>query len=210
MADLHLGRSIAQSATFVYLLSCRPGLWRLELVLDTLPHRNVPTRPLRYAERRLGGNDLREPRRYFGRGPRRRRVRVEHHVLGGCELSSGPATARAPPFPVEHVVEEVPALLVAAEGPGLHGNRLPACHLGEMPDMGLHGVEVSPERHVLAVRSREAEEGVGRVPGHLEAAALGHVAVEAHPVGGHAGRVQLERPGEVVRLGPRGAVGAGE
>ena len=114
------------------------------------------------------------------------------------------------PLAVVHGVEQVQALAVAAEDAGGHGEGRPAGHFAEMPEMRLHRVETVPRRHVVVVRSCEAQQGVGRVPEHLQVAALGHVAVEVEPVGRDPRGVQDERAGEVVRGGPRGAVGAGE
>ena len=126
-------------------------------------------------------------------------------MLPGRELGAPLASSLS----LEHAVEEVDPLLVAAEDPRLHRKRLSPRHLAEVPDMGLDGVEAPPRRHVRVVRPDEAQQRVRRVPEHLEIAALGHVVVVVDPVGCDAVRVEREGAREIMGLGARGAMGAG-
>ena len=60
--------------------------------------------------------------------------------------------------------------------------------------------EVAARRQIRPVDAEVGEERVGGVAEDLQVAALVRVAVVVDPVGGDLGRVQRERPGEIVAV----------
>lgn len=76
---------------------------------------------------------------------------------------------------------------IMAQQPGLDRQQFARLHLGQMADMGLDRIGRAALRPVIGIQPDMDQEGVGRIPQHLEIAEFGHVAVVIDPAAGDAG-----------------------
>jgi hypothetical protein len=156
---------------------------------------------LRLREEGVRGRDLGHPAEHAragGRGAAGVPVDVDEHVLrsGHQDALAGAA----------ELVEDVQALVVEAEYLGRHLEVIAGERLGEVRQLGLHGVVAAARGHVGGVDSDVAKQRVRGFAEHLEVAALGGVAVVIDPLGKHSCPVEAQRCVEVVAVRRRRGV----